>query len=179
MSIFKKMASILTNEELAKAFEEIECWRTGQSTLPDGIVRTLHAKVEEMHGEEQDLHITEDVLLYEMAGRFVNQIREAEKEALKPFPLLQSNFLQIQSKYLVCDITGEAIGFVSEYLVKCDCEDLQSELVELFLKGYYYTSNEPVVKEIIRFLESEKIVYELLDEKPSFGFKYKLSIKND
>lgn len=120
MSIFKKMASLLTDDELVQAFGEIECWRKGQSTLPEGIVRTLHAKAEAMLGEEQDLRKIEDVLLFEMAGRFVNQIREAEREALKHFPLLQSEnrIIYRPHKGSIDESMQQAKEFLSEQEMK-------------------------------------------------------------
>lgn len=58
-----------TNNELKKAFQEIKEWRE-KGFLVDGIVVRYHREYEEIVGEEQNIHMTLDAFLYEMARRF-------------------------------------------------------------------------------------------------------------
>lgn len=69
----KELVQSLTDEQLKLAFEEITEWKYNSGVLPEGIVREIHAKFEEKFGDN-NLRVTEDTLLYEMAKRFASRI---------------------------------------------------------------------------------------------------------
>lgn len=174
MSLIKKLIAVLSDEQLIQAFGEIQKWKT-TNILPDGVVRTTHDQLEEQLGEEMDLRITEQSILFEMACRFADEFQKRQREALSAFPALLNPFLGLQEKYLARGLDGEIIGFNDEKLTEHNCSEIHSDLVELFETGRYYTSNELILTQLKLFLVKEQIPYQVKDS--SVGHKFMLTIK--
>jgi hypothetical protein len=58
----------LTDDELKLAYFEIKEWRS-TGVLPSGVLRTAHEKFEKITETDQNLRITEDAILLEVARR--------------------------------------------------------------------------------------------------------------
>jgi predicted hydrocarbon binding protein len=65
----------LSDKELKQAFDEITEWKYKTAVLKDGIVRETHRQYKEKYGETE-LYLIEDALLYEMARRFVEKVKD-------------------------------------------------------------------------------------------------------
>lgn len=63
-----------SNEELKQAFKEIEQERKEGVLKKDGIVQKYHQDFENVVGEEQNIRLTQEAILYEMARRFAAEI---------------------------------------------------------------------------------------------------------
>lgn len=68
--ILSTLVEKASNEELKQAFKEIEQERKEGVIKKDGIVRKYHRDFEDVVGEEQDIRLTQNAILYEMARRF-------------------------------------------------------------------------------------------------------------
>lgn len=67
-----------SNEELKQAFKEIEQERKEGVLKKDGIVQKYHQEFENVVGKEQNIRLTQEVILYEMARRFAAEIPSSD-----------------------------------------------------------------------------------------------------
>ncbi|MFF2531321.1 hypothetical protein ACFVS2_20675 [Brevibacillus sp. NPDC058079] len=179
MSIIRKMVNQLSDTELLKGFDEIKESRKGGTFSETGTVLSIHEKFEAAMNEELSVRTTEDAFLFEMASRYAKYINDTERKALSSFPQLQTPFQQLQQKYLSIredHVHGDTIFFHNGKLTEHNCFNLRSELLQLFISGSYATSDDIILKKVLKFLDKENVPYTLKDG--STCFKHIINIKH-
>jgi len=70
VSVNKVVANI-TDSELSEAFRELEEWKYKTGQLKNGVVKEILVRWETLSGNEEDLRVLEQAILYEIGRRYV------------------------------------------------------------------------------------------------------------
>lgn len=178
MSILKKMIQVLSDEELAKGYEEISNWKYGSGALNEGVVRRFHTRLEENMKDEMDLRSTENAFFTEMCRRFYISADFNKRETTEQSGHRLNPLEELQCKYLTKKEDGEGIGFDEQVLKKYNCWNLHGDLVELFDKGHYYTNDSNVIETLKELLDQENIPYKMGNTN-TYLYQYLLQINTE